>query len=156
MQYLEGNDSMKFNLNSLKKNEQVIFKAMQEIPKDNVGFTELTNSITNAKVYFLIYNAKPYIDIDFLARKLELTKEQIFSLIDENAFLVDSYTYRSGIHYYLSINDAFLLVKESPVKNKDKHLNGLQYVFNTALEKHRKSIEFKITCKKFMQEIKVK
>ena len=139
---------MKYNLDSIKKTEQVIFKAMNEIPKDNVGFTKLVNSITNAKVYFLIYKGKAYIDIDFLARKLELTKSQIFSMINEDNILVDSYTYRQGIHYYLSIEDALILVKESTVKNKDRHMNGLQYVFNKALEKYATSVEFKIACKK--------
>ena len=139
---------MKFNLNSIKKNEQVIFKAMQEIPKDNIGFAQLVNSITNAKVYFLIHEAKAYIDIDFLLRKLQLTKSQIFSMIDEDNILVDSYTYREGIHYYLSIDDALILVQHSTVKNKDKHTNGLQYVFNKALDKYARSIEYKIACKK--------
>ena len=139
---------MKFNLNSIKKNEQVIFKAMQEIPKDNIGFAQLVNSITNAKVYFLIHEAKAYIDIDFLLRKLQLTKSQIFSMIDEDNILVDSYTYREGIHYYVQIEDALLLVEESNVKNKDKHTIGLQYVFNKALDKYAKSIEYKIACKK--------
>ena len=139
---------MKFNLNSIKKNEQVIFKAMQEIPKDNIGFAQLVNSITNAKVYFLIHEAKAYIDIDFLLRKLQLTKSQIFSMIDEDNILVDSYTYREGIHYYLSIDDALILVQHSTVKNKDKHTNGLQYVFNKALEKYAKTVDFKIACKK--------
>ena len=141
-------DFMKYNLNQIKKTEQVIFKALEEIPHEKVGITELTNDITNTKIYFLIYKEKAYINIDFLVRKLEVTKEKIFSLINEDNILVDSYTYRSGIHYYLTINDAFLLVKESAVKDKDKHLNGLQYVFNTALEKYRKSVEFKVECKK--------
>lgn len=140
---------MKLNLNSIKKtNEQVIFKADSEISADKVGFTELTNTITNAKVYFLIYNAKAYMDIDFLAIKLELTKSEIFSLIDENSFLVDSYTYRQGIHYYLSIEDALLLVKESERKNKDKHVSGLTFVFNKALDKYARTIEYKIACQK--------
>ena len=131
---------MKYNLKQIKKADQVIFKAFKEIPKYKVSFIKLTNRITDSKVYFLIYNdAKAYIDIDFLARKLELSKSQIFSLINENAFLVDSYCYREGIHYYLSIEDAFLLVQEAPVKNKDKHMNGLQYLFNAVLERHAKS-----------------
>ena len=70
-----------------------------------------------------------------------------FAVMDN--ILVDSYTYRQGIHYYLSIEDALLLVKESTVTNKQKHIDGLQYVFNKALEKYAKSIEFKIACKKF-------
>lgn len=135
-------------LNQLKKPEQVIVKAMKEIPYEKVGFTELLNDITNAKIYFLVYNAKPYIDIDFLVRKLELTKEQIFNLIDEDNILADSYTYREGRHYYLGIDDALLLVKESNLTNKQKHRDGLQYVFDTALEKYAKSVEFKIACKK--------
>ena len=133
---------MKLNLNNLKKAEQVIFKAFKEIPKYKVSFIKLTNRITDSKVYFLIHNAKAYeayINIEFLARKLELTKEQIFNLIDENSFLVDSYCYREGIHYYLSIEDALILVEESPVKNKDKHVNGLQHLFNAVLEQHAKS-----------------
>ena len=139
---------MKLNLNSIKKTEQVIFKAMQEISKDKVGITKLVNSITNATTYFLIYNAKSYVDIEFISRKLQLTKEKIFSMIDEDNILVDSYTYRSGIHYYLTIEDVLLLVQDSPVKNKDKHVIGMQYVFNKALEKHKKSIEYKIACQK--------
>ena len=139
---------MKLNLNSIKKNEQVIFKAFKEISADNIGITQLTNTITDSKVYFLIYKGKAYIDIDFLAIKLELSKSQIFSIIDEDNILVDSYTYRTGIHYYLSIEDALLLVKESPVKNKDKHANGIQFVFNKALDKYAKSVEYKIACKK--------
>ena len=133
---------MKYNLKQLKKEDQVIFKAFKEIPKYNVSFIKLTNRITDSKVYFLIHNAKTYeayIDIEFLARKLELTKSQIFSLIDENSFLVDSYCYREGIHYYLSIDDALILVKESKVTNKDKHRNGLQRLFNAVLEQHAKS-----------------
>ena len=113
---------MKLNLNSIKKNEQVIFKADSEITKDTIGFTQLTNTITDSKVYFLIYEATAYVDIEFLIKKLELTKSQIFSLIDENSFLVDSYCYRTGIHYYVQIEDALLLVKESERKNKDKHV----------------------------------
>lgn len=139
---------MKLNLNSIKKTEQVIFRADSEIPTDNIGFTQLVNSITNAKVYFLIYNAKAYVDIDFIARKLQLSKSQIFSMIDEDNILVDSYTYRTGVHYYLSIEDALILVKESAVTNKQKHTNGLQYVFNKALEKYAKSVEYKIACEK--------
>ena len=139
---------MKLNLNSIKKNEQVIFKADSEIPTDNIGFTQLVNSITNAKVYFLIYEAKAYVDIDFIARKLQLSKSQIFSMIDEDNILVDSYTYRDGIHYYLSIEDALILVKDSAVTNKQKHTNGLQYVFNKALEKYAKTVDFKIACEK--------
>ena len=34
---------MKYNLNQIKKTEQVIFKAMQEIPADKIAITELTN-----------------------------------------------------------------------------------------------------------------
>lgn len=139
---------MKLNLNSIKKADRVIFKAFKEIPKENIGFTQLTNTITDSRVYFLIYKCKAYIDIDFLLRKLELSKSQIFSLIDENSFLVDSYTYRSGIHYYLSIEDALILVEESKVTNKQKHIDGLQYVFNKALDKYAKSVEYKIACKK--------
>ena len=139
---------MKLNLNSIKKNEQVIFKADSEISADNIGFTQLVNSITNAKVYFLIYEAKAYVDIDFIARKLQLSKSQIFSMIDEDNILVDSYTYREGVHYYLSIEDALILVKDSAVTNKDKHTNGLQYVFNKALEKYAKTVDFKIACEK--------
>ena len=139
---------MKLNLNSIKKTEQVIFRADSEIKKDSIGFTELTNTITNAKVYFLIYKGKAYIDTDFLARKLQLSKSQIFSLIDEDNILVDSYTYRQGIHYYVQIEDALLLVQQSNVKNKDKHTIGLQYVFNKALDKYARSIEYKIACKK--------
>ena len=139
---------MKLNLNSIKKTEQVIFKAMQEIPKDNVGFTKLVNTITNNETYFLIYNATPYADIEFISRKLAMTKEQIFYLVNEDNILVDSYTYRQGIHYYLSIEDVLLLVKESNVKDKQKHVIGMQYVFNKALEKHKKYIEFNIACKK--------
>ena len=139
---------MKLNLNSIKKTEQVIFRADSEIPTDNIGFTQLVNSITNAKVYFLIYEAKAYVDIDFIARKLQLSKSQIFSIIDEDNILVDSYTYRTGVHYYLSIEDALILVKESAVTNKQKHTNGLQYVFNKALEKYAKSVEYKIACEK--------
>ena len=139
---------MKYNLNQIKKTEQVIFKAMQEIPYEKVGFTELTNDITNAKIYFLIHEGKANIDITFLVRKLELSKEQIFNLVDEDNILADSYTYREGRNYYLQMEDALLLVKESKVKDKDKHVNGLEYVFNSALEKHRKSVEYNIACKK--------
>ena len=132
---------MKYNLKQLKKNDQVIFRAFKEIPKYKVSFIKLTNRITDSKVYFLIHNAKAYeayVDIEFLARKLELTKSQIFSIIDENAFMIDSYCYREGIHYYLSIEDALILVQESPVKNKDKYMKGLQYLFNAVLERHAK------------------
>ena len=139
---------MKYNLDSIKKADIVIFKAFKEIPYESIGFTKLVNTITDARVYFLIYKGKAYIDIDFLARKLELTKSQIFSMIDEDNILVDSYTYRQGIHYYLTIEDALLLVQQSTVKDKNKHVNGLQYVFNKALEKYAKSIEYKLTCKK--------
>ena len=139
---------MKYNLNQIKKTEQVIFKAMQEIPADKIAITELTNDITNAKIYFLIHEGKANIDITFLVRKLELSKEQIFNLVNEDNILADSYTYREGRNYYLQMEDALLLVKESKVKDKDKHVNGLQYVFDTALEKHRKSVEFNVACKK--------
>ena len=139
---------MKYNLNQIKKTEQVIFKAMNEIPKDKIAITELTNDITSAKIYFLIHEAKPFIDVSFLVRKLELTKEQIFNLVNEDNILADSYTYREGRNYYLGIDDALLLVKESKVKDKDKHRDGLQYVFDTALEKYRKSIEYNVACKK--------
>ena len=139
---------MKYNLNQIKKTEQVIFKAMNEIPKDKIAITELTNDITNAKIYLLIHEGKPYIDINFLVRKLEFSKEKIFNVIDEDSFLCDSYTYRTGRNYYLAMEDALLLVKESAVKDKDKHRNGLQYVFDTALEKYRKSVEYNIACKK--------
>ena len=139
---------MKYNLNQIKKTEQVIFKAMNEIPADKIAITELTNDITNAKIYFLIHEGKANIDIDFLVRKLEVTKEQIFSLVDEDNILADSYTYREGRHYYLGIDDALLLVKESKVTNKQKHVNGMQYVFDSALEKYHKAVEYNIACKK--------
>ena len=139
---------MKYNLNQIKKTEQVIFKAMQEIPADKIAITELTNDITNDKIYFLIHEGKAYINIPFLVRKLELSKEQIFNLVNEDNILADSYTYREGRNYYLQMEDALLLVKESKVKDKDKHVNGLEYVFNSALEKHRKSVEFNVACKK--------
>ena len=139
---------MKYNLNQIKKTEQVIFKAMQEIPADKIAITELTNDITNDKIYFLIHEGKAYINIPFLVRKLELSKEQIFNLVNEDNILADSYTYREGRNYYLQLEDALLLVKESKVKDKDKHVNGLEYVFNSALEKHRKSVEFNVACKK--------
>ena len=139
---------MKYNLNQIKKTEQVIFKAMQEIPADKIAITELTNDITNDKIYFLIHEGKANIDITFLVRKLELSKEQIFNLVNEDNILADSYTYREGRNYYLQMEDALLLVKESKVKDKDKHVNGLEYVFNSALEKHRKSVEFNVACKK--------
>ena len=57
---------MKYNLNQIKKTEQVIFKAMQEIPADKIAITELTNDITNDKIYFLIHEGKANIDITFL------------------------------------------------------------------------------------------
>ena len=139
---------MRYNLNQIKKTEQVIFKAMQEITYEKVGFTYLVNEINDNKIYFLIHEERPYIDVSFLARKLEFTKEKIFSLVNEDNILADSYTYREGRHYYLGIEDALLLVKESKVKDKEKHENGLQYVFDTALEKHRKSVEYNIACKK--------
>ena len=139
---------MKYNLNQIKKTEQVIFKAMQEIPADKIAITELTNDITNDKIYFLIHEGKAYINIPFLVRKLELSKEQIFNLVNEDNILADSYTYREGRNYYLQMEDALLLVKESKVKDKDKHVNGLEYVFNSALEKHRKSVEYNVACKK--------
>ena len=68
--------------------------------------------------------------------------------MDEDNILADSYTYREGRHYYLGIEDALLLVKESKVKDKQKHRDGLQYVFDTALEKYHKSVEYKVECKK--------
>lgn len=122
--------------------EQAIFKAFKEIPKDKVSFIKLTGRITGSKVYFLIHNAKTYeayVDIDFLSKRLQLTKSQIFKLIDENNILIDSNAYRSGIHYYLSIDDVEFLVNESAVTNKDKHVNGLQHLFNAVLEQHAKS-----------------
>ena len=141
---------MKYNLNQIKKTEQVIFKAMQEIPYEKVGFTYLVNEINDNKIYFLIHEGKPYIDISFLARKLEFTKEKIFSLVNEDNILADSYTYREGRNYYLAIEDALLLVKESKATDtdKEKHVNGLTYVFDTALEKYAKSVEYNIACKK--------
>ena len=139
---------MKYNLNQIKKTEQVIFKAMSEIEADKVGFTYLVNEINDNKIYFLIHEGKPYIDISFLLRKLEFTKEKIFSLVDEDNILADSYTYREGRNYYLGIEDVEVLVKESKVKDKQKHRDGLQYVFDTALEKYHKSVEYKVECKK--------
>ena len=140
---------MKYNLNQIKKTEQVIFKAMSEIEADKVGFTYLVNEINDNKIYFLIHEERPYINIDFLVRKLELTKEQIFSLVPEDNILADSYTYREGRNYYLQMDDVLLLVKESKVKDdKEKHVNGLTYVFDTALEKYWKSVEYNIACKK--------
>ena len=139
---------MKYNLNQIKKTEQVIFKAMSEIEADKVGFTYLVNEINDNKIYFLIHEGKPYIDISFLLRKLEFTKEKIFSLVDEDNILADSYTYREGRNYYLGIEDVEVLVKESKVKDKQKHRDGLQYVFDTALEKYHKSVEYNVACKK--------
>ena len=75
---------MKFNLSQIKKTEQVIFKGMQDIPKDKVGITKLVNDITDTSIYFMIYNAKAYVDTDFLARKLELSKSQIFSMTSKS------------------------------------------------------------------------
>ena len=46
---------MKYNLNQIKKTEQVIFRAMQEIEADKVGFTYLVNEINDNKIYFLIH-----------------------------------------------------------------------------------------------------
>lgn len=138
---------MKYNLNQIKKTEQVIFKAMQEIPYEKVGFTYLLNEINDNKIYFLIHEERPYVDVTFLVRKLELTKEQIFSLVNEDNILADSYTYRQGRNYYLQMDDVLLLVKESKVTDKDKHVNGLTYVFDTALEKYRKSVEYNIAYK---------
>ena len=141
---------MRYNLNQIKKTEQVIFRAMQEITYEKVGFTYLVNDINdnNNKIYFLIHEERPYIDVSFLARKLEFTKEKIFSLVNEDNILADSYTYREGRNYYLSIEDVEVLVKESKVKDKQKHRDGLQYVFDTALEKYHKSVEYKVECKK--------
>ena len=121
---------------------------MQEIPYEKVGFTYLLNEINDNKIYFLIHEERPYVDVTFLVRKLELTKEQIFSLVNEDNILADSYTYRQGRNYYLQMDDVLLLVKESKVTDKDKHVNGLTYVFDTALEKYRKSVEYNIACKK--------
>ena len=139
---------MKYNIHAIKKSEVVVFQGERDVT-DAVGITELINDINDNRVPILILDGRPYIHVDFIKRKLNYeTKKSMFALIDNDKILVDCHKFSNDIRYFLGMEEVEILIENSLEKDKTKHRDGLEYIATVGLEKHRKSVEFNVACKK--------